>query len=163
MESPEPIYRLKPTPVRRALGIALLAALGAFLIWLFFLGDGMEWAIRGFLGAAGLIALFGAERMRQATRLSVELWPDGLRDSAGRELAAMTAIRSVDRGAFAFKPSNGFLVRLDKTAPRGWAPGLWWRFGRSLGVGGVTNRDEAKLMADLLAQQLAERDAGGPS
>jgi hypothetical protein len=63
----------------------------------------------------------------------------------------------VERGAFAFKPSNGFLVRLDKPLGRGWAPGLWWRLGRLLGVGGVTSASQSKAMAEILSLELARR------
>jgi hypothetical protein len=98
--------------------------------------------------------------MWRATGLSVDLTAAGLSDSTGRIIAPLAEIRSIDRGAFAFKPSNGFLVRLKTRQPRAWAPGLWWRFGRSVGVGGVTSRDQAKLMAEFLAAMLAERGGG---
>jgi hypothetical protein len=110
------------------------------------------------LGLAAVVAL-GASRMWRATAQSVELTRAGLTDTTGRMLAPIDQIRSVERGAFAFKPSNGFLVRLKTPQPRGWAPGLWWSLGRSLGVGGVTNRDEGKLMAEVLSEMVRARDA----
>jgi len=67
-------------------------------------------------------------------------------------------IERVDRGVFAFKPSNGFLVRTREPSARAWRPGLWWRFGRRIGVGGVTSANQTKAMSEILAAMLAERD-----
>lgn len=114
---------------------------------------------QAFLIVLAAAVVFGAEALRKATLLQVELTEDGLVDSAGREIAPMDAITRVERGAFAFKPSNGFLVVLNRrVGPRVWAPGLWWRTGRRVGIGGVTAAHQAKLMAELIAVKLAERD-----
>jgi hypothetical protein len=40
-------------------------------------------------------------------------------------LARIDEIASLDRGTFAFKPSNGFLLRLSRKGTRVWRPGLW--------------------------------------
>lgn len=76
----------------------------------------------------------------------------------GRPLALMEDIQEIERGMFALKPSNGFVVRLKTKAAPAWAPGLWWRTGRRLGVGGVTSAGAAKAMADLLALRLQGGD-----
>lgn len=156
---PAVLLRLTPSPIRRTIGTALLVGLGLLLLWLMFSSAEMAPGWRALLGLFGVVSVWGAERMWRATGLAVELTAEGLRDSSGRIIAPVAAIRSIDRGAFAFKPSNGFLIRLKTPQPRAWAPGLWWRFGRSVGVGGVTSRDEAKLMAEFLAAMLAERAA----
>ena len=70
----------------------------------------------------------------------------------------MGNIASVDRGAFAFKPSNGFTVRLKSPAPRAWLPGLWWRLGRRVGVGGATPGKAARDMADVITILLKDPD-----
>jgi hypothetical protein len=66
-------------------------------------------------------------------------------------------IRSVERGVFAFKPSNGFTIRLKSKAPAAWQPGLWWRAGRSVGVGGVTSSTPAKFMAEQIHDLITSR------
>ena len=76
----------------------------------------------------------------------------------GAKYELSPAARSVDRGLFAFKPSNGFVVVLSQGGWRGWAPGLWWRLGRRLGVGGVTSAAQAKAMAEILSIEIARRD-----
>ncbi|MEJ6609340.1 MAG: hypothetical protein QNL63_06380, partial [Paracoccaceae bacterium] len=72
-------------------------------------------------------------------------------------IAYVDQIVSIDRGMLAFKPSNGFIFKVKTAQPRAWNPGLWWRFGRRVGVGGVTPGSSTKMMADIIAAKLAER------
>ena len=96
------------------------------------------------------LALALAHRSYQATARDLILTRRGLYDSTGEELARIDDIVSVDRGFFAFKPSNGFLLRRKTPGPRRWLPGLWWRMGTRVGVGGATNGKAAREMADLI-------------
>ena len=41
------------------------------------------------------------------------------------------------------------MVKLSRRMTAGWAPGVWWRFGRRLGVGGSVSGFEAKAMAEM--------------
>jgi hypothetical protein len=80
-----------------------------------------------------------------------------LTDSEGTVLARVEDIVAVNRGAFAIKPSNGFTLTLKNPAPRAWQPGLWWRLGRRVAVGGVTPGSQARPMADIIAVMVARR------
>ena len=100
--------------------------------------------------AFGVVMLWQAERLRRSTTVTIELTATELRDSAGTVLARIDEVQSVERGTFAFKPSNGFTLVLNSKKPRAWLPGLWWRFGRRVGVGGVTNAGQAKFMAERI-------------
>lgn len=152
------LAEVRASPVRRGLGLAVLIALGLLLIYLALLRPpALGWQV--FVLLLGLAALWAAERLRRATALAVRLTREGLFCSDGERIAAFDEIEAVDRGAFAFKPSNGFILRLRAPAPARWQPGLWWRLGRRVGVGGVTPGAQAKVMADILASLLAERDA----
>jgi hypothetical protein len=64
----------------------------------------------------------------------------------------------VDGGVFAFKPAAGFLIHLKAPSTRVYAPGLWWRAGRRIAVGGVTGRAEGKAVSELINVMLADRD-----
>ena len=44
--------------------------------------------------------------------------------------------------------------------PAAWQPGLWWRLGNRIGVGGMTPGSQAKAMAEIIAIKLAQRDGG---
>ncbi len=110
--------------------------------------------------AMGLGALWMARRMWRATAASLVLTPDALLSSDGRVLAEMDDIVAVARGAFAFKPSNGFTLTLRRPGPFVWEPGLWWRVGRRVGVGGVTPGTPARFMAELMQERIAKRSEG---
>ncbi|MEO0703698.1 MAG: hypothetical protein AAFY80_16300 [Pseudomonadota bacterium] len=151
---------LHPRPARRWLGIAIQGALGLLVISVGLALPNDHMLTKFAILAAGGFMAFGALQLYRATEHYIELTRTELRDSAGHVLAAVDNIAGIDRGAFAFKPSQGFLVRLNDAQPRHWAPGLWWRMGRFVGVGGVTPAGEGKFMAEMLAALIAERDAG---
>lgn len=156
------IVRLAPSAARRGIALVVVYLLGALLIWVALSTPPAPlWA--GFLILLGAAVLVAGERMRRATALHLELTTEeGLRDSAGTLIAGWDEIRSVERGAFAFKPSNGFLLTLSNKGPRAWAPGLYWKLGRRVGVGGVTPMRETKFMAEQIALTIAARDGAMP-
>ncbi len=151
------IASMAVSPARRLFAVGILWALAVMLVWMALLQPPSPlWQGLLVLCAAG--AGFGGEALRRATRLSIILTEEGLMDSTGRPIAPLGAIRSVERGTFAFKPSNGFLLVLDRRiAPRVWAPGLWWRTGRRVGVGGTTSSHAARAMAEEIARRIAAR------
>lgn len=152
------VARVAASGGRRAFGLMVLVGLGMILIWLGLMQDGGSLPLRLLILAAGGAVLWAAREMRRATALAVILTGDGLRDSTGEVIAPLDEIASVDRGTFAFKPSNGFLVRLTAPGPWRWKPGLYWRFGRRVGVGGVAHAAQSKAMADALTIMLVERN-----
>ena len=148
---------------RRGLALAVLVALGAMLLWLgLTLPEGGAVARLGLI-LGGAVALTGAEAMRRATRYALILTDRALLEvdadgQPGRVLATLDGIAAVERGTFAMKPSNGFLLRLEQPAGRVWAPGLWWRMGRRIGVGGVLSAPQTKAMAQIIEFRLAGGD-----
>lgn len=151
------LAKLHPSPARRLMGIAALFAFGAILLAVAFIHPPRDLGWLFFLLVLGALSMFLAEKMRRDTRGHLELTAEALRDSEGRILARIADIRGIERGTFAFKPSSGFLLRLDAPGRRAWAPGLWWRFGSFLGVGGITGSHEGKYMAEMIAALLSER------
>lgn len=148
-DSDEVLVALRPSGPRRWVGIGSLGALGVILLWLALSGKpGFGFQVGFLIGA--VLALAAAEAMRRASGSGLELTRDVLRTDSGRVLTKVSNVRSVERGAFAFKPSNGFLVRLKSPAGRGWAPGLWWQRGTWLGVGGTVPGGQARAMAEVL-------------
>ncbi len=147
--------------MRRLFATGALGALGVLTLWLLFANPPSTVVLQAVLIALGLLFLIMAMRLWAATARAVILTKDGLFDTSGTTIATMDQIQSVDRGLFAFKPSNGFVAVTCKPLGRGWAPGLWWRVGRRIGIGGVTPASQGKGMADMLAVILAER--AGPA
>lgn len=154
------ILKIHPSQARRVISVGAMAAV-ALLLWGTAFGAsevGVVWpAILVTLGI-GMLAL--ARLFWLATSVSIELTSTELRISDGEVLAEVAEIERVDKSAFAFKPSNGLLVVMQQPGPRAWRPGLWWRIGTRLGIGGATSTGQAKALADALTLLLAERDEG---
>ena len=147
-------FILHPSPIRRVFSAAMMLFLGALLVYVALATGTMPVFWRLVLTVFGLASLYAAMRSWNMTATHLVLTQDALEDAEGRILCRVDEIEKVERGAFALKPSNGFVVVLKSRAPRAWAPGLWWRFGRRVGVGGVTPAGETKAMADILASRL---------
>ena len=142
---------------RRFLGLVSLGLLGVMVIYTAIARPPAPgWQI--FLLVVGGGAIWCAAAMRRATASAVELTPLVLRDADGTEIAKVADIVGMDRGFFAFKPSNGFLLKTATAGPRVWRPGLWWRFGRRIGIGGMTPGSQTKFMSEVLAAMMASRE-----
>jgi len=142
---------------RRLFAVTVLGVLGALLLWLGLAKPPASIWLQLFLVGLGIGALFLTDRMARATARSIVLQGGELRDSNGVLLCRVDQILRLDRGTFAFKPSNGFLIVMNEAGPRQWAPGMWWRIGRRIGVGGVTPAPQTKIMAELLAGMIAKQ------
>ena len=154
---PEVLARLGASAARRVVAATVIGTLAVVFLWIgLFEPVAAPWRVV-FLASGGFIALC-CRKLWQATRGALILTREGLFAEDGAEVAAVERIASVDRGAFAFKPSNGFVLRLVAPIGTAWAPGLWWRVGRRVGVGGVTASGEARAMADIIAAMLAGGD-----
>lgn len=146
-----------PSAPRRMFGTGVLYALGSVLLYVA-VATPPSAAYAVFLIGLGALSLYGGYRMWSVTGRMIELTEDELRLSDGTLICKTADIHKVDRSFFAFKPSNGFLVTTKVSYPTKWAPGLLWRFGKRIGVGGVTPASEGKIMADTLAAMIATRD-----
>lgn len=142
---------LRVSQARRLFSLAVQVALGLLLVWVALTLPERQLVIQGLLLILGLGALWQALAVWRATGTDVVLTRDELRDSTGHTIARLDGIEAVQRGAFAFKPSNGFSLTLSEPAPRAWVPGVWWRLGKRVGVGGATSGKAAKQMADVIA------------
>ena len=161
MAKPQPVQAhatVSASGPRRIFGVSVMSMLGLVLLWTCFNAPPAELAFTVFLLVVAFVSLYGAWRMWDATERTLILDEDGLHDDAGLVLSPWDNMEKVERGMLAFKPSNGFILTLKSRGPRRWAPGLYWQLGRKIGVGGVTAAAQAKVMADVIALKLAERD-----
>ena len=142
---------------RRFLGLGSLGLLGFMLIYIAVVqSPEIQWRI--FLLAMGVGSLWLVDRMRRATATRIELTETELRDSDGTRIALVEEIDGLDRGFFAFKPSNGFLMRTTTKGETEWRPGMWWRVGRRIGVGGMMPAHQSKQVAEIIAIIMAKRE-----
>jgi len=154
----EVLITIRASAPRRAFGLFVLVALAFLLLYLGIKSVDQSLGIKAFLVLIGLFSLYVAQRMWQATGAVLELTENALRTSDGEEVARMAEIVRLDRGTFAFKPSNGFILVLRKSRSARWRPGMWWRVNRRVGVGGVTSAGQAKAMAEIIAAKIAARE-----
>lgn len=146
--------RITIAPARFYFAFGVQVLLGLVLIYMAFI------SAAGLFGKIVIIALgvfmwFQANRLRQSLGCEIWLTDEGLVTNEGVILAPMDQITGVSRGAFALKPSNGFSVGLKESLGFLWVPGLWWRFGKRVGIGGVTGAGAAKFMAEQISFKIA--------
>jgi len=160
----EVLASIEPGGPRRAFATGVLGILGGLLIYIAATHPPADLGWLAFLIAMGLGLFYLSWRLWEATGITLELTRTELREQGGRILFSVEEVNSVDRGFFAFKPATGFLVRLNAATQRGrvYAPGLWWRAGKTVMVGGATARGQAKSVADLLTIMVAEKKGDLP-
>lgn len=92
------------------------------------------------------------------TKARAVIFEDGrLFDDSGIEICHIDEVTELEKGLHLFKPSSGFVLKLKTKRVAAWSPGLWWRVGHRVGVGGATPGRRAKAMADaILMYQGAE-------
>ncbi|MEM8823476.1 MAG: hypothetical protein AAGF30_07695 [Pseudomonadota bacterium] len=151
-------FELAPSPARRVFGLLTQGLLGLILLWIGMAHPPEALGWRAFLLGSGAVALVLAIRGWTGSAVSLVLSEKGLFQADGTPVAPLEVIDSIDRALFTFKPSNGFLIRLKEPLGRAWVPGMWWRIGRRVGVGGVTGGAETKIVADALSAMVARRD-----
>lgn len=157
---PEVLAAVTPSQPRRWIAMTSLAGLGAVTLWIAVAQPPGHVLAVVMLVAFGAACIWLADILRRATRGGLVLTEAGLFDASGQLIAAAEQMVDVSRGAFAFKPSNGFLLTLDRRDRLRWAPGLWWRIGRRIGVGGVISGAEGRFMAERIQMMLAARERG---
>ena len=156
----EIIAKLEPSLGRRWVGVVALTVAGVALIAIVLLRPPSSALVQVVAILLGGLFLWQAQWNLRVTRLGLYVTRQGIYDSEGQMIVALSDIEEVDRGIFAFKPSNGFLLRLFHPEQARWAPGLYWRIGRRMGVGGATNPAQTRKLAETIEMLLMERTLG---
>jgi hypothetical protein len=153
---PEVLATITASPMRRLFGLATLFVVGGVLSYIALItSPALHWRV--FLLVLGGLVLWLADATRRATEQRIELTQQGIRSTSGEIIVPLDNIAAIKVGMFDLKPSNGFTVHLKKPRSRKWQPGLWWAFGRRVGIGGVTPGSEAKPMAQIIEALLADQ------
>ena len=151
------LARVSASAGRRWFGIMSLVVLGGLLLSVSLsTPPALIWQL--FLLALSLAAFLMALGMYRGTQTALELTEEALCDTNGEVLFHVSDIAKVERGTFAMKPSNGFVVITKGPQAFRWRPGLWWRFGRRVAIGGVTPGHQTKPMADILSTMVARAE-----
>jgi len=152
----EVLLEIRPSLMRRWLALICLVGLAGLLLTLA-IGEVPDlWRLFFVLLSVGV--LWAGNKLRISTLDGLVLTRERLATMSGRTLAEIENVEQVERGVFAFKPSNGFLIRLKNADGNGWSPGLWWKTGRRIGVGGTLSGGQSRSLADLMTMLVVERD-----
>ncbi len=154
------ILKIEPSLGRRWFGAISLGVLGCLLIWVTFTNPPNNLLLKALVPLIGALFIWQAQWNLRVTKQGLYLTKEGLFDGQDTLVCPLYNMAEVDRGVFAFKPSNGFLVRLHEPEPKAWAPGLYWRVGRRLGVGGATHPSQNKELAQAIEVMIMERSLG---
>jgi hypothetical protein len=152
---------LRPSRPRLWFAIAALGAMALGLFWLALAHPLVGPGWRAGLLVACLPLVLAIRALLASGRRVLILTREGLFDSVSGDVCRIGDIARVERGIFALRPARGFALRLTRPLGRRWVPGLWWRFGRNLGVGGLTGAAETRLMAEVLDALLAAQGGQG--
>ena len=147
----EVLCSLEPSPSRTLFGALMLVLLAGFLFYIGFSDASNNLVSRIALPGLGIASLLSAYRIYAVSQDKILLTRDALRTRDGTLVANIGDVERVETGLLAMKPSNGFLLILKKPMKRAWYPGLWWRFGKRIGIGGITSKHGGKVMAGAIA------------
>lgn len=153
----EPIAVLNVSQSRRIFGTFAQLGVGVMMLFVAAKYPPQNPVALVFLIAFGGFMLWQARNLYRSAGRHLVLTRETVEDSSGVVLCRLDEISSVERGPFALKPSNGFALVLKKSQPKAWCPGLWWRLGRRVGVGGTTAGRSTREMADMIAVMLTDR------
>ncbi len=159
----EVLAKLEPSLGRRWFGVIVLTLVAVMLLVITFTQPPQSLSGKIFLPLLAFAFLWQAQWNLRVTKHGLVLTKEGIFDGNGKEICSLYNMIDVDRGLFAFKPSNGFLLRMHEPLGNTWAPGLYWRIGRRLGIGGATQPAQAKAMADIIDIMILERSMGPES
>lgn len=157
MSEPEILAVLRPAPLRRGALMLTAGLLGILLVQVGLDAPAGGFVLRLFFVLGGLALIGAAIRVWQLTSVDLVLTTEDLRQSDGRVICLLQDIAKVERGLAALRPATGFGLDLRRAYPLGWVPGLWWRHGTRVGVGGMTTRATAKALAEVIEAQLRDR------
>lgn len=148
---------LAPSIARRILATASTGGLGIVILWIAANGTGNSLPLLLGLLVLAAASLGMAVLVWRATAGVLELTDEVVRERDGRVLCRLDEIKAIEKSLLSWKPAGGFAIVVQEPGPMIWVPGLWWRMGRRIMIGGSTNGGEAKAMADLLLAELARQ------
>lgn len=149
MENDKPLAYIIPPKLKRYFFTILSLILAILLLYeglSFFIvsGERLGFILVGIF-LLGLTYLFYFN-----TGKALILYEDRLVSTDGELLFELNNVASIENGLFSFKPSNGVLFHLKEPMSLKWKLGLWWRFGKRVGIGGCTQKSSINLAVEVI-------------
>lgn len=152
------LQELRASKIRRVLACGVLVVIGGMFWWVGMQDDQMGWPSRAMMAGFGALWLWGAFELWRGTAGAVILNDTGIVDSSGAQVTSIENIAAIERGIVSMKPSHGMLLKLSESGSAKWVPGLWWRLGARVGIGGLTAKRDTRLFAEALEQRIRTKD-----
>ncbi len=152
---PNSILKIQPSASRRIFSVLILSLSAGVMIYFAITDPEQSIVLKLILLFLAGIFLWQVQASLRFPNAALILKRDGLYDDQGELICRLSNIALVDRGWFSIKPSNGFLLRLHEKTSIKWLPGVYWRIGKRMGVGGAISPAQTKEFSDklLLLQQ----------
>ena len=64
----------------------------------------------------------------------------------------MDEIERIDVSPYTFKSANGFIILLKTKSSFKFIPGLYWRLGNRISIGGLVSKNESKFLSTTLLE-----------
>ena len=77
---------------------------------------------------------------------------DGLFDLNMDLICTIDDIKKIDVSPYTFKSANGFIILLKTKSSFKSIPGLYWRVGKRISIGGLVSKNESKLLSGRLIE-----------
>ncbi len=81
----------------------------------------------------------------------------GLFDLNENIICKIDDIKRIDASPYTFKSANGFLILLDTKSSFKSIPGLYWRYGHRISIGGLVSKHESKYLAGILSDLVTNK------
>lgn len=150
---------IKPSLARVIIGAAAAGGLGCFVLWIAIQGNELSGLQRVVVVILGLLLAAAGWLMARNMKQTLVMNEHGLSDGRGTVICSLDQIVTVERGLSVLKPSNGFVVTIKDPMSSAWVPGVWWRYGRRIALGGLLPGGAMKVMAATLEHAVNARKA----
>ena len=145
---------MKVSPFRRWFAAGTVALTGVIFLGMALQNPPNGALLQLMIWALAALLLASALKLWRDTEVGVRLVGTRLETCAGELIVAMEDVEAIERGHFAFRPSNGFSLSLKRKAALRWRMGLWWTAGKRAAFGGAASSVEAKRLAEAIEHRL---------
>ena len=146
-----PSHRLK------ILGTVIFSLL-LFLIYTISSLDGKTTVLDFFLLPIIVILAFWFKNfLKKYSKVGFLINEQGLFNLDKSPICKMHEIDRVDASPYTFKSANGFIIILKTKNSFESVPGLYWKVGKRISIGGLVSKNESKFLSGLLLQFLEEQ------
>ena len=88
--------------------------------------------------------------LKRYSKIGFLINQSGLFNLDGSIICKMDDIERIDISPYTFKSANGFIVILKTKSSFNLTPGLYWRLGKRISIGGLVSKSESKFLSQTL-------------